>query len=118
MAQPKTRTLGDALRARRQSLGLTAKELALRANVTEGAVSHIERGIRKPSAEMVARLASVLDCSVDELLAGIARQEKEGPYIARVTQAMKSFPTPIQKQVAEYCDFLRQQLRKQAKRID
>ena len=110
MAQPKKSTLGNTVRQRRQRLRLSLHELALRAHTTAGAISHIEQGVRMPSAHLAARLAQALDCSVDELLAGMVPQNKEGRYIERITNSVKTFPLAIQKQVAEYCDFLRQQL--------
>ena len=112
MAQAQENRIGYALRKRRKALGLTLKEVATRAGTTQAAVSHIERGIRKPSAEMVARLASALDCSVDDLLIGVVVEIKKGQHISRVVNAMKAFPPSIQKQVADYCEFLRYQIRK------
>ena len=114
MAQAHENRMGYAIRRRREALRLTLKEVAARAGTTPAAVSHIERGIRKPSAEMVARLARALDCSVDDLLMGVVVEIKKGQHISRVVNAMKAFPPSIQKQVADYCEFLRYQIRKQS----
>jgi transcriptional regulator with XRE-family HTH domain len=112
MAQAHENRMGYAIRRRREALRLTLKEVAARAGTTPAAVSHIERGIRKPSAEMVARLARALDCSVDDLLMGVVVEIKKGQHIPQVLSAMKAFPPSIQKQVADYCEFLRYQIRK------
>ena len=117
MARPQNEKMGNAIRSRRKSLGLTLAEVAARAGTTTGAVSRIERGIRKPSATMLARLANALDCSVDELLRGVISRGHEGQYIPRVVSAMNALPLLMQKQVADYCDFLRQQARRRSRRI-
>jgi transcriptional regulator with XRE-family HTH domain len=116
MGRAQNEKMGTALRKRRKILGLTLQEVAARAGTTQGAVSHIERGIRQPSAEMLARLAKALDCSVDQVLAGVVGEGQQGRYIPRVVNAMKAFSPPMQKQVADYCDFLRQQARRQSRK--
>ena len=116
MARAQENRMGYALRKRREALRWTLREVAARAATTPAAVSHIERGIRKPSAEMVARLARALDCSIDDLLMGVVVEIKKGQHISRVVNAMNAFPPSIQKQVANYCEFLRYQIRKQSKR--
>jgi len=116
MAHARQNKIGCAIRSKRKALGLTLSEVAARAKTTQGAVSHIERGVRKPSAEMLARLASALDCSVDELLTGLVLEIKEGAYMSRIINAVKVFPPSIQKQVADYCDFLRHQTRMSSKK--
>jgi DNA-binding transcriptional regulator YiaG len=115
MTQAKQNKMGCAIRNRRKALGLSLKDLALRAQTTQGAVSHIERGIRKPSAEMLARLASGLDCSVDDLLTGVVVEVKEGRYVSRILNDIKTLPPSVQKQVADYCRFLRYQNREKSK---
>lgn len=107
---------GCAIRKQRKALRLTLKELAARAGTTEAAISHIERGIRRPSAEMLARLAGALDASTDDLLMGVVVETKKSQHIARVVNAMEAFPSSVQKQVADYCEFLRYQARKSSKR--
>ena len=106
-----TNKIGKAIKAQRTSLGLSQKDLAAQAGTTESAVSHIERGIRKPSAEMLARLAGALGCSVDHLLAGVVPASKQTLYMQRVLHAMESMPPRLQEQVADFCDFLRQKKR-------
>lgn len=50
--------------------GLTQKELAERAGVTEAAMSHYIRGDRTPRASVLARIADALNTSTDYLLGG------------------------------------------------
>ena len=111
MSASGTIKIGEAIKTQRASLGMSQKDLAAQAETTEAAISHIERGMRKPSAEMLARLASALGCSVDHLLAGVVPASKQSPYMQRVLHAMQSMPPRVQEQVADYCDFLRQKKR-------
>lgn len=52
----------------REDKGVTQAELAKRLNVTQGAVSQWELGITKPRADVLLKLSSILECTVDELL--------------------------------------------------
>jgi len=77
---------------------------------------HIERGIRRPSAPLLARLAAALGCSADDLLAGVAGTAQESVYILRTVSCMKTLPPAVQEQVADYCDFLRRRARRRSRR--
>lgn len=57
-----------AISAARKRLGITQKELAIRLNVSQGAISQWEIGTTNPSIELLPRLAEILGCTVDELL--------------------------------------------------
>ena len=56
------------LREVRKAAGLTLKELGDRIGVTEGTVSHYEKGTREPSKGVLMALAEVLNVSTDYLL--------------------------------------------------
>lgn len=53
------------LRAKKR---LTQRQLALAVGVDQRTISHIEKGIRKPSINLAIRLAKEFDISLDELL--------------------------------------------------
>lgn len=61
-------SLGDRLRARRQVLGLTLKEVADGAGLSVGFISQIERGITTPSLSSLANVARVLKVHLSEFL--------------------------------------------------
>lgn len=54
----------------RRREGLTQTELAERAGVAQTVLSQYERGVRNPSAYVLARLAKALDVTMDELMYG------------------------------------------------
>jgi transcriptional regulator with XRE-family HTH domain len=60
--------IGDRLRARRNELGLSLRELADRLGVTASLISQIERGLANPSVSTLYALVGELDLSLDELL--------------------------------------------------
>lgn len=67
--------IGDAIKALRVERDLTQEELALEADLTAGYLSRIEAGKRKPTEDMLKRLATVLDTSVATLYAMTEREE-------------------------------------------
>lgn len=56
------------LKVARISRGLTQTELSKIAEISQKHVSDLERGNRKPMLETAAKLASVLDVTVDDLI--------------------------------------------------
>lgn len=103
-----TQPIGLRVKQRRSDLGLSQRELAKLAGTTAAAVSHIERSQRRPSADLLGRLAGALECSTDELMPGApGLNDEESICLARVTSAMKTFPAAVQEEVADYCDFLK-----------
>lgn len=61
---------GNTMRLReiRKKQGMTAQVLAEKLGVSQGAISHYETGRRKPSIDMVVKMAKVFNCSVDDLI--------------------------------------------------
>lgn len=61
--------LNDRIRQRREEKGLTAAELAQRAEISKGYLSEIESGrASRPSGEVLYRIATVLGTTVADLL--------------------------------------------------
>lgn len=60
--------VGKRIQAVRKTLGLTQEGLAERAGVHAGYVSQIERGVRTPSAKILARLAEALRVPLSHFL--------------------------------------------------
>ena len=62
--------MGRKVRSLRESAGLSLKDLAQQAGVSESFVSQIERGVANPSVASLRRLAEALDASVGSLFEG------------------------------------------------
>lgn len=78
----------DRLTALMKSKGLKQKEFAIKANITESAMSYYVKGVRTPSGEVLARIAKALDTTADYLLgntddAEIPEAQKELKYLQR-----------------------------------
>ncbi len=65
--------VGNFIMNKRKALGLTQQQLADKLNVSFQAISKWERGTTYPNIEILRDLATVLDISVDEILAGSER---------------------------------------------
>ncbi|MFC7493241.1 MULTISPECIES: helix-turn-helix domain-containing protein [unclassified Nocardioides] len=70
-------TLGDYLRQQRESAHLSLRQLAEQAGVSNPYLSQIERGLRRPSAQVLQQLAKALRISAEQLYvrAGIVNPE-------------------------------------------
>ena len=89
MGTLKVRDLGDYIREQRRAAQISLRQLARQAGVSNPYLSQIERGLRKPSAEILQQIAKALRISAEALYvqAGIL-EEREGP--AAVTEAILS----------------------------
>ena len=56
--------IGQAVRTRRQELGISQTELARRAGMTQSAVSRLEAGGTVPTIVVLERLAAALDAEL------------------------------------------------------
>ena len=71
--------LGDYLREQRQSARLTLRQLSEVAGISNPYISQIERGLKKPSAEILQALAKALRISAESLYirAGILEERTD-----------------------------------------
>ena len=93
------RNIGDFIREQRNSAKISLRELAKQAGVSNPYLSQIERGLRKPSAEILQQIAKGLRISAEVLYveAGIL-QQREGGALADAIVAATDL-TERQKQV-------------------
>ena len=72
--------LGDYLKEQRLGAKLTLRQLAEQAGVSNPYLSQIERGLRKPSAEVLQQIAKALRISAEQLYvrAGIVGLDESG----------------------------------------
>lgn len=60
--------IGATITELRLKRGLTQKKLAKLTNITEASLSRYENGLREPKIQVLVRLATALDCSLDFLV--------------------------------------------------
>lgn len=75
--------LSENLKTLRMQKGFTQEELAARLNVVRQTVSKWEKGLSVPDAELLTRLAEVLEVPVSTLLGSTIPDDKEPDDIAR-----------------------------------
>lgn len=62
-----TRAIGDRIRAAREDMGWTQKDLAAKLGVSLAMVGRYERGINLPPADDIAKLSRTIRMSVGKL---------------------------------------------------
>ena len=77
------RDIGDYIRQQRNNAKISLRQLAKRAGVSNPYLSQIERGLRKPSAEILQQIARGLRISAEALYvqAGILDLPTGGPVV-------------------------------------
>ena len=84
------RDLGEFIREQRLAAQISLRALAAKAGVSNPYLSQVERGLRRPSAEILAQIAHGLSISVETMLAkaGIL----ESPRAPEVIVAIRADP--------------------------
>ena len=73
---------GENLKAVRKAKGYTQEELAIKLNVVRQTVSKWEKGLSVPDADVLSKIADVLDTKVRLLLGGTMPDEAENDAVA------------------------------------
>lgn len=78
--------LGAHIREQRRQAELSVRKLADLANVSNPYLSQIERGLKRPSAEILQQIARALEISAESLYvrAGILDEDRERDLIATI----------------------------------
>lgn len=81
--------LGPRVAERRKACGWSQGELSRRAGIRPERLSRIERDLRRPNVEELARLAVALSSGIDALVFGTA-----GDEVRRIGEALESLVSP------------------------
>src|SRR3954464_5017144 len=83
------RDIGDYIREQRNTAQISLRQLAKLAGVSNPYLSQIERGLRKPSAEILQQIAKGLRISAEALYvqAGILEQREGSRIVVDAVQA-------------------------------
>lgn len=83
MNESKHLDLGEFIRTQRERANLSLRRLAEKAGISNPYLSQIERGIRKPSAEILKSLSRALEISANSLYskAGLIDEEPMPPTV-------------------------------------
>jgi len=72
----------ENLKTLRKTKGLSQEELAIRLNVVRQTISKWEKGLSVPDADMLIRIAEILETSVSELLGAKIVDEADTDHVA------------------------------------
>ena len=83
MAKIDTSKLGEYIREQRHSAEISLRQLAKTADVSNPYLSQVERGLRRPSAEILSRIAAGLRISAETLYvrAGLLEERAGSPAV-------------------------------------
>jgi transcriptional regulator with XRE-family HTH domain len=92
--------VGAFIRHQREKAEMSVRRLAELAEVSNPYLSQIERGLRKPSAEILQQVANALKISVETLYVKAGILPDDGRRVSPVPEAIAAdeFLTPEQKQ--------------------
>ena len=97
MAPIDVRTLGEFIREQREAAEVSLRQLARNAGVSNPYLSQVERGLKKPSAEILGQIASALRISAETLYVRAGLLEPRAGNAA-VTQAIVADETLSERQ--------------------
>jgi transcriptional regulator with XRE-family HTH domain len=80
MELPKVGSLGEYIRQQRQQAKISLRQLAAQAGVSNPYLSQVERGLRKPSAEILNQIAKGLHISAQALYVQAGLIEDREPH--------------------------------------
>ena len=91
--------VGAFIRAQRERAEISIRKLAELADVSNPYLSQIERGLRKPSADVLQQVANALRISVESLYVRAGILPDDGRAVSTVSEAIEHDPdlTPEQK---------------------
>lgn len=83
VAKIDTTKLGEYIREQRSSAQISLRQLAKAADVSNPYLSQVERGLRRPSAEILSRIAGGLRISAETLYvrAGLLEERQGNPTV-------------------------------------
>jgi transcriptional regulator with XRE-family HTH domain len=85
-------SLGEYLRDQRKGAELSLRQLAEQAGVSNPYLSQVERGLRKPSAEVLNKIAAALQISAEHLYVQAGLLDEASAPVAQTLAAIKADP--------------------------
>lgn len=82
--------VGEFIRLQRENAQQSIRDLARSAGVSNPYLSQIERGIRKPSAEILQQIARALEISAETLYVRAGILDGTPPEVSSVTEAVNA----------------------------
>ena len=74
--------IGSRIKELRMKSGISQKEMARLLNIKTSTYSNYENNYREPNADIIERIAKILDISIQYLLYGTEKEQQSNPYQA------------------------------------
>ncbi len=100
-------SLGEYLREQRSAAQLSLRQLAEQAGVSNPYLSQVERGLRKPSAEVLNKIASALQISSEHLYVRAGLLDEDSAALPDVVVAIQVDPVLTSRQRQTLLDVYR-----------
>jgi transcriptional regulator with XRE-family HTH domain len=94
--------IGKRIRELRKRKGLTQEKLAKQNECSTSFLGHIERGRRIPSLETIAKIASLLDVSLEQLVYGLNATSSNPPPMTQKTRILNDIARILAKYIDEW----------------
>jgi transcriptional regulator with XRE-family HTH domain len=91
-------SLGEYLREQRSTAQMSLRQLAEQAGVSNPYLSQVERGLRKPSAEVLNKIASALQLSSEHLYVRAGLLDEDSAALPDVVVAIQVDPVLTSRQ--------------------
>jgi transcriptional regulator with XRE-family HTH domain len=91
-------SLGEYLREQRSTAQMSLRQLAEQAGVSNPYLSQVERGLRKPSAEVLNKIASALQISSEHLYVRAGLLDEDSAALPDVVVAIQVDPVLTSRQ--------------------
>lgn len=92
MSTSRVATLGEYLRDQRRAAEMSLRQLADQAGVSNPYLSQVERGLRKPSAEVLNKIAAALQISAEHLYVRAGLLDEDSVALPGVIAAIQADP--------------------------
>lgn len=100
-----TRQVGERIRMFRMAQGLSQEKLANEIGMKPGYIGHLERGLKSPTVETLARICGGLGITLAELFDfGTAPAEPDNPALEKISRNIKKLSDEDADRIASIVD--------------
>lgn len=111
-------SVGERIKNRRIELGISQTQLAKKASLTSASISQFESGSRKPSFDVISKLALALEINTDYLLGNNYKKEilvTIEPEYAEMISIIKELSEENKKLLLDFLEFAKYRNEQQKK---
>ena len=111
MAENLSEIIGKRIKAQREEIGMSQKGLAEKVGISPSAINQFEKGEKKPSSEVLARIARQLGVSTDYLLGASNEKVFLTGNVAAAFRDFKELTTKDREIILSHIEFLKSKVK-------